>query len=752
MEANKFDYGIWRILLTKLEKHSVYHLIIPLSGGIVVDIILKLLFGDDNKVVKLIGPFKFHLLSLILGVCISWLIVMFILINQESKKRVDEHTLATLEDTLNDATSYHGVSVIPLTEWFQPAVQIYVTRILSRKLQQNNFRHERTLLFFSDEEYRRCTTELMDEYYYGKCLAHMHRDCGIPLSFMQRKDVFALLDKLDDQCKLRLNCDPEWTNKANSNHRRRLPWRRRGNKVDNLDFALVTKPDDSTVVLRLSRHGEKIIIKDDILEGDDAKPYAELVRQIQDTVYKSSKLKLNHNFIKIYGFSDLVQPRQKEVPAQSYQQYRTQSYQEYRKKLFGRMAARATCQFTIKNCTRLITIHDRSGDATVHMNFNEVRSYPKNETRERLPMSFTSKSGFSHAPRFTDDGGGLVRWEWDDGPNAQSQRRGFVVFDSPLKNNSVSFSMETETNNAFHFNQRDRLDVADSAQESVSFNPENLYDRYVIRVQFPERQFPKEFKIQALNENKTRSHKEEKLIRQGFDYLAQDSAVVLTLEKPLAGYTYKIIWDLPENDVDELAPSGQTAVVMREMIKRLATLGSDPAKAENVKNSLNKLQEQFSTASFGPDAIDDAELEVNLHAFSAEKHGLIMVASNGVNAATLIRVGRSTVGQAYRRRALVSWIRNLDSNDSDFWDYGKGHSGIISIPLFYPISGGIRMCVLSIATKSVDSGLLKIIPKLNERNVRRAVLQHINVWYATSLAGALGLPDLRPRSPKGIST
>src|SRR5690349_4872328 len=123
MEANKFDYGIWRILLTKLKKHSIYHLIIPLAGGIIVDIIIKLLFGDDNKIIKLIGPFNYHLLSLILGVWISWLIVMVILINQESKKRVDERTLATLEDTLNDATSYHGVSVIPLTEWFEPAVQ-----------------------------------------------------------------------------------------------------------------------------------------------------------------------------------------------------------------------------------------------------------------------------------------------------------------------------------------------------------------------------------------------------------------------------------------------------------------------------------------------------------------------------------------------------------------------------------------------------------------------------------------------------
>jgi hypothetical protein len=735
--------GIWWILLTKFKKHSVYHLVIPLLGGLavegIVEAVVLIFFSHHPRLVTLTHSFWFHLLTLISGVCISWFIVMVILINQETKKRVEEEALARLEETLDDATSYYGVSVIPLTEWFDPAIQIYVTKILSRALQRNGFRHERTLLFFSDKDYERCRTELLDEYYYGKCLAHMHRDCGIPLSFMKRADVDAVMHQLDDKYKASLG----WTNNTPTKHRRRLFLRRIDSRIDNLDFGLVTKPDDSTAVLRVSKCGEKVVIKD-ILEGDAAEPYSNLVRQIKKTVYKSSRLKRHHNFLRNYGFSDSVQPRQfsdSVPPKQKVDPSRR--YEEYRKVLFERLPQRAKAQFKIKKCTRLITIHDGSGDATDRIAFEDVRSYPEGKIRDKMPLSFKSKSGFSRAPKIIGNGG--VRWEWDKSSSSEYHSKGFIVFNSPLKDHSISFTMETEMYNAFYFNQRDRLDVAESIEESVSVSPENLYESYVLQVQFPSRHFPNDFKIHAINELKKRNHKEEKLIQPGLIRVG-DSTIMLTIDKPLAGYTYKIVWTLAENDIDESGQSGGTALLMRETIKRLATLGSDASKAQSVTNHLNELKEQFANARFGPDAIGDAELELTLHAFSDKHHGLIVVASTITETANVIPVGKTTVGQAYRRRALVSWVLDADSDDSTFWDYGQGHCGIISIPLFYPVAAGIRTCVLSIATKSASSGLLKIIQKLHERDMRQVFLQHINVWYATSLAGALGLPDLRPNT------
>ena len=119
---------------------------------------------------------------------------MFFMIWQETNKRVEENALAILEENLKKAVRYHGVSVIRLTEWFDPALLLYVTRLMRRKLDANNLQQERTLLFFSDREEEKSKVEMTDEYYYGRCLARMHLDLRIPLSFLTRNDIFDLLE------------------------------------------------------------------------------------------------------------------------------------------------------------------------------------------------------------------------------------------------------------------------------------------------------------------------------------------------------------------------------------------------------------------------------------------------------------------------------------------------------------------------------------------------------------------------------
>jgi len=735
--------GIWWSLIERLKKHSIHHLIIPLAGGIFVEGLAALTVGKSNKITSAIGVLLLHVLSLILGVCISWFIVMIILINQETQRTVEEDALAILEAELDDATSYFGVSVIPLTEWFDPTITIYVTRLLSRKLEHDNFRHERTLLFFSDSEYEKSRDHYTDEYHYGKCLAHLHSDCGISLSFMQRKEIFAVFDQLEEKYKNKLGCHASWTNKSASFDRK--PSRRRlKNQIANLDFALITKPDETSSVLRVSKRGDRVSIGKP-LEGDDVEPYVKLVRAIKKTIYKSNRLRTDNNFLKKYGVTERDRQKPKREAAGM------QTYTDYRKSLFERLVEKAKPQFNAKKCTRLVAIHDGSGDATVRMDFEALRSYPNGQTRERLPIIFTSTSGFFRAPRIIQAEGGRISWDWDDS-NSGTDRRGFLSFDPPLDKDAVSFVMERETYNGFYFNKRDRLDASGTDEESVSVTAENLYDSYELKVLFPSRHFPKQIKIRAINEIKTRNYKEEERIQSCFRRFARDSTVTLTIKKPLLGYTYKIVWSLPEDDIEELGLSGNTARIVRETIKRLLSLYSEPNKAQTVRNHLDELKDQIFNTSDGINLVDDPALEVTLHAYSEERKGLVMVASNGVRDKGIIGVGRSTVGQAYRRRALVRWLFDSNSDDSDFWDYRGEHRGIVSIPLFYPLAGGGRTCVLSLATSSTTSGFLRIIKKLDEREIRHAFTQHVNAWYARYLASALGLPDLRKEFPTESNT
>src|SRR5437016_5567544 len=135
--------SIWRILLGKLRKHSLYHLFIPLGAGIIGEIVVDN-FVISNK--RWIGFFS--------GLFLSYSVIMYVLIWKERKKRIDEGSLAKLQDTLDTAKSFHGLSVIPLTEWFDPAMQVYLAKLFNRKLEPDDFEHGRTLLFFSNREYK----------------------------------------------------------------------------------------------------------------------------------------------------------------------------------------------------------------------------------------------------------------------------------------------------------------------------------------------------------------------------------------------------------------------------------------------------------------------------------------------------------------------------------------------------------------------------------------------------------------------
>jgi hypothetical protein len=166
--------------------------------------------------------------------------------------------------------------------------------------------------------------------------------------------------------------------------------------------------------------------------------------------------------------------------------------------------------------------------------------------------------------------------------------------------------------------------------------------------------------------------------------------------------------------------------------------------AENVQVQLGELQRQIAGASLGSNSINDPGIEIVLHTYDDEKKSLVMVAATTPLARVPVAIGQSTVGQAYKRRALVSWTSTPNPKSRDFWDFGTGHSGIVSIPLFFPLNTntGGRTCVLSIASSLPDSGFLELIDHLDNRELRKVLTQHVNAWYAKSLAGTLGLPDL----------
>ena len=453
-----------------------------------------------------------------------------------------------------------------------------------------------------------------------------------------------------------------------------------------------------------------------------------------------------YNLITVYDDGTVVLHR-KELKNATYRSSLLtdlRTYEGYRSTKLERLAEKVGSEFRVKKCTRLETISEGSGDVHVLIEFDGITSFPRNETRLRLPMTFTSKSGYFCDPTFNKVTGAHVSWRWNGGSPSGRHREGDILFDPPVGTDAVGFNLESLTHNGIHFNQRDRQDAAkDSSEESVSVHVKNLYDLYTLKIAFPIQHFPEHLRIQAIDERQTRDHREERLANNRFTVLADRGMAMLPIEKPLPGYTYKIVWSLPKDDIEERQLVPQAARILRATNMRLLSLVSDSARQAVVKELLNDLKPQIGSSAIGLHTVADPDLEVCIHAYDEAKAGLVMVSSTAaVLSDRVVENGISVVGQAYRRRQLVCWAFDPQLNDSDFWDYGVGHSGIVSLPLFYPLATGGRSCVITIASNSTTSSFLNVIDDIDDDLTRLAITQHINQWYATSLAGALALPNL----------
>jgi predicted phosphodiesterase len=417
------------------------------------------------------------------------------------------------------------------------------------------------------------------------------------------------------------------------------------------------------------------------------------------------------------------------------------TYEGYRKTKFDRLMVRPEAQVNIRKCTRIETIADLSGDVHLQMKYEGVTARPKSELRKELPLSFSSKSGFFQEPAFKDESGTQVGWRWE--PSSDPHRKqGYMTFDPPIGSEPVSFTLERPTLNAIHFNQRDREDASGDSDESISVTTRNAYEQYVVRVLFPKRQFPSRFKIHVNDERGNRDYQEERNAQTRFAAFSQDCAVVLMLEKPIPDYRYEIIWDLPKDDAEEGQFPADVGRKVRFATKRLLQVydGTDAARAAAVQSSLNELKLQLLQKPIGQTSVTDNNLEICLHAFSDAKSGLVEVASTAAKVETkVVPVGRTIIGQAYRRRALLCWTFNPNADDSVFWDYGTGHTGIISLPLFYPLAEGGRISVITMAVSAEESDFLDLIDRFDDRQTRLDLTQRVNAWYASSLAQALGL-------------
>jgi 3',5'-cyclic AMP phosphodiesterase CpdA len=443
-----------------------------------------------------------------------------------------------------------------------------------------------------------------------------------------------------------------------------------------------------------------------------------------------------------------------------------QSYEDTRRVRFARLARdlrvgnERGVRIRVGKYTRVDTIKPGSGDDEMSGSLEGVVAAYPDKLATHFPYHFTSQSGMPSKPELDSETHSL-RW---DAPDPKQPGRGAVVFDPPVEDAPMNFTYRATINNAIHFNAQDRLAVTGKDdKESVYATITEWFDMFTLKVKFPDKFDKRRPRVEVTDEiQNVRDYVEERYAERRFTSFDDDDTAVLIIDRPLPGYKYKIVWELPENEAEERHLPGAVRNQLEEIKARLLGLRTESGTeaATRVHESLVGLKAYLNELPNGA----AADLEILVHVHDPSKGGLVCVAALS-SAATqgellerVIRVGDTAIGQAYRRREHVDWVRgeNHGHDLAAFLDYDQAqpHTGILSVPLFYPLNEGGRVAVVTLATRSRLAPMLNYLEEVRPQDgaterrspevdaAFKVLVSMPHSWYARELMAALGLPEV----------
>jgi hypothetical protein len=405
------------------------------------------------------------------------------------------------------------------------------------------------------------------------------------------------------------------------------------------------------------------------------------------------------------------------------------SYEDARQLAFDRHAS-AIAKLRIEKSSRLCIIKSGSGDADLFEQSVNVRAYG-NEIKESISR-LRSQAGFFFTPTFDNP---ATRWEWVKNESSDPTiRQGKTVFDPPLtQDNPITFSKFSKNYNVFQFNQQDQLDFTDGAlsKEYYSVKITHAIDIFALTIRFPKINFPKKFEYIVLDRNGNPDKSEREYFVRHLTVYKEDSSVVLTIQKPLPGFKYQVWWELPELEEDELDLTSVERAQADELARKLLHPDSHHSTNSDLPHWIQCLRQNITTSNMWKELSGDDDLEISLYVYDRSQRGLACVAYSTEDGSLaspwkgVIKSGETCIGEAYRRRG-VAFYNPLASSVFDRREYdarippdwravdGRPYLALCAIPVFYPLLGGRRIGVLTMASRSNQSRLLSLIPDKND--------------------------------------
>lgn len=280
-------YALRRILA----KHFGFHMLIPLFFGAVAEV-LSAAFGG-----RAIGQALTSLGVPVLGIVITYLVVMVLIIKREASAPYELANFTKVEEQLEDATSYFALCAIPMRDWFEPGAFKYFALLLWKKEQCKDFRYERVIIFPNPKQKREVEETTLDRYH-AEALAKAHHMLDIPMGWLGPNDMREIRDGMREIVQV-LPWDKRVLLERVPALLRWLPERVvKGFEWPlELDFAVVEQPNGPVVIIVPFRKLEVMVLR-----GSDTNPFVSLAKAIRNKVFDSrDRVRLGHDFPRLLG-------------------------------------------------------------------------------------------------------------------------------------------------------------------------------------------------------------------------------------------------------------------------------------------------------------------------------------------------------------------------------------------------------------------------------------------------------------------
>jgi predicted phosphodiesterase len=412
-------------------------------------------------------------------------------------------------------------------------------------------------------------------------------------------------------------------------------------------------------------------------------------------------------------------------------------------------------------------IADYEGDRRNEFEYAGVVAAPGQTVEQVQLPSFTLDTGHFSEPALVD-GAPAVQLEVTPHDHEREVELKVRFTRNPTAKKPVGFRIRSWDYNAFSL---DREDFRRKFPARVAAAPGTFEEWEEKEIREPVRhfswtltfpgafEFPYAPRFEVFDESGATRHEWLTEILQGcFHYAEGTKTAFLKIDKPPAGYRYRLTWPVPERDashgpVNPVHKAAADALITGLLAARdRARAGSSDREVLASLAAFNILLNQFLRERLNAPSLPDRDFDVNFMVLDARRREappvLRFVATVGPMSGNRqywdfwLEIGDGNAGRAYRKNIIRYYHRDRAAGDPKKYTYVKvpgmdRHSILFSIPLRHPKSPDLICCILNVGAFNDEDG--SFLASLNDDQGNAWLVRAGHEFLLTQLASLLSI-------------